>query len=165
MRSRFPASNELPSGLSRRCSCRVCSLNGVGAYKACRLATSPCPVVGEIPVKAVVSPVVPVAEAPLSWCPVLPVNGLLEQDQSPCGRGSIVIRTKRDCRLVVGPSGCDDVVVVGVNVGDGKQKAQLVLLLPVWRANEESLAVVYLVSNVEARSPCSCSGSGRRRAS
>jgi len=30
-----------------------------------------------------------------------------------------------DCRLVVGPSGCDD-VVVGVVVGDGK--AQLVLL-------------------------------------
>ena len=108
MRSRFPASNELPSGLSRRCSCRVCSLNGVGAYKACRLATSPCPVVGEIPVKAVVSPVVPVAEAPLSWCPVLPVNGLLEQDQSPCGRGSIVVCVV-DCRLgsVVVPSGCD----------------------------------------------------------
>jgi len=33
-----------------------------GAYKAChrRRAMSPCPVVGEIPVKAVVSPVVPV---------------------------------------------------------------------------------------------------------
>jgi len=33
-----------------------------------------------------------------------------------------------DCRLVVGPSGCDDVVVgeVGVVVGDGKE-TQLVL--------------------------------------
>jgi len=63
---------------------------------------------GSVPVKAV-SPVVPVAEASLSLCPVLPVNGLLEQDQSPCGRGSIVVCTKRDCRLgVVVPSGCND---------------------------------------------------------
>ena len=58
--------------------------------------------------------------------PVLPVNGLLEQDQSPCGRGSIVVCKKRDCRLVVGPAGCDDVVVVVDGVVDGK--AQVVLL-------------------------------------
>jgi len=40
------------------------------------------------------------------------------------------------------------------------QKAQLVLL-PVWRVNEGSRGVRYLVSSVEARmmSPCSCSGS------
>ena len=31
-------------------SCRVCSLNGGVSYKACRHETSPCPVVGEIPV-------------------------------------------------------------------------------------------------------------------
>jgi len=48
---------------------------------------------GSIPVvQAVVSPVVPVAEASLSSCPVLPVNGLLEdKTKSPCGRGSIVV--------------------------------------------------------------------------
>jgi len=58
--------------------------------------TSPCPViVGESPVKAV-SPVVPGAEASLSWCPVLPVNGLLEdKTKSPCGRGSIVVYKNR----------------------------------------------------------------------
>ena len=60
------------------------------------VATSPCPViVGESPVKAV-SPVVPGAEASLSWCPVLPVNGLLEdKTKSPCGRGSIVVYKNR----------------------------------------------------------------------
>jgi len=69
---------------------------------------------GRVPVKGV-SPVVPVAEASLSSCPVLPVYGLLEQDQSPRGRGSIVVCTKRDCRLVVSPcSGCDDGDVVAV---------------------------------------------------
>ena len=36
------------------------SLNGGVSYKACRHETSPCPGVGEIPVEAVVSPVVPV---------------------------------------------------------------------------------------------------------
>ena len=41
------------------------------------------------------------------------------QDQSPCDRGSIVVCTKRDCRLVVGPSGCDDVLVVVVVVWKG----------------------------------------------
>ena len=45
-----------------RRSCRGSSLNGGVSYKAChrRRAMSPCPVVGEIPVEAVVSPVVPV---------------------------------------------------------------------------------------------------------
>ena len=87
----------------------VASMEGVPTRHVV-VATSPCPVVGEIPVEAV-SPVVPGAEASLSWCPVLPVNGLLEQDQSPCGRGSIVVCTKRDCRLgsVVVPFGCDGV--------------------------------------------------------
>ena len=57
---------------------------------------------GRVPVKGV-SPVVPVElKRPSACSPVLPVNGLLEQDQSPCGRGSIVVLcTKRDCRLVV----------------------------------------------------------------
>ena len=46
-----------------------------------------------------------------------------------------------DCRLVVGPSGCDDVVVdVGV-VGGGKEETQLVLGLG-WRVNEVDLSVV-----------------------
>ena len=50
---------------------------------------------------------IPVAEASLSLCPVLPVNGLLEdKTKSPCGRGSIVVCTERDCRLVV-PFGCN----------------------------------------------------------
>jgi len=57
-----------PARCRARClvgvSCRVCGLNGVVSYKACHRCTmSPCPVVGEIPVEAVVSPVVPVAEA------------------------------------------------------------------------------------------------------
>ena len=92
-----------------------------------------------------VSPVVPGAEASLSWCPVLPVNGLLEQDQSPCGRGSIVVCVV-DCRLgsVVVPSGCDDVVVVV-----WKAKAQLVLL-PVWRVNEANSSCVYIGSSSPA---------------
>ena len=61
------------------------------------IETSPCPVVGEIPVEAVVSPVVPVVEASFNWCPVLPVNGLLEdKTKSPCGgRGSIVVCSNR----------------------------------------------------------------------
>ena len=51
---------------------------------------------GSIPVVQAVSPVVPVeAEASLSSCPVLPVYDLLEQDQSPCGRGSIVVYKNR----------------------------------------------------------------------
>ena len=46
---------------------------------------------GRVPVKGV-SPVVPVElKRPSACSPVLPVNGLLEQDQSPCGRGSIVV--------------------------------------------------------------------------
>ena len=47
---------------SRRSGCRSrsSSLNGGVSYKACRHETSPCPGVGEIPVEAVVSPVVPV---------------------------------------------------------------------------------------------------------
>ena len=82
--------------VSRRSGCRSrSSLNGGCAYKACRHETSPCPGVGEIPVEAVVSPVVPVVEASFNWCPVLPVNGLLEQDQSPCGRDSIVVCSSR----------------------------------------------------------------------
>jgi len=144
--------------LACRRSSRGSSLNGGVSYKACRHETSPCPVVGEIPVKAVVSPVVPVAEASFNWCPVLPVNGLLEQDQSPCGRGSIVVCTKRDCsRLVVGPSGCDD---VGVDVGDGKAQLVLFRFARCDLTNLVSHVVRYLVSTVEARSPCSCS---RRR--
>ena len=113
---------------------------------------------GRVPVKGV-SPVVPVAEASLSSCPVLPVYDSLERDQSPCGRGSIVVCTKRDCRLVVGPSGCNNVVVV---VGDGK--AQLVLL-PFGLASERRVSCISCSSSsspVEARSPCSCIGSRRR---
>ena len=73
----------------------VVAFNGGVAYKACHRRTmSPCPVVGESPVKGV-SPVVPVVEASFNLCPVLPVNGLLEQDQSPCGRGSIVVYKNR----------------------------------------------------------------------
>jgi len=79
-----------------RCPCRGVASMEWCAYKACRHETSPCPVVGEtIPVEAVVSPVVPVVEASFNWCPVLPVNGLLEQDQSPCGRDSIVVCSSR----------------------------------------------------------------------
>jgi len=72
----------------------VASMEGVPTRHVV-VETSPCPVVGEIPVEAVVSPVVPVVEASFNWCPVLPVNGLLEQDQSPCGRGSIVVCSSR----------------------------------------------------------------------
>jgi len=81
-----------------RCSCRSRngSLNGCVPTRHVVGETSPCPViVGESPVKAV-SPVVPGAEASLSWCPVLPVNGLLEdKTKSPCGRGSIVVCSSR----------------------------------------------------------------------
>ena len=57
--------------------------------------TSPCPVVGEIPVEAVVSPVVPVAEASFNLSG--PAGQWLagRQDQSPCGRGSIVVCRSR----------------------------------------------------------------------
>ena len=69
------------------------------------LATSPCPViVGESPVKAV-SLVVPVVEASFNLCPVLPVNGLLE-DKTKVHVAGVPLSSVADCRLVV-PFGCD----------------------------------------------------------
>ena len=83
--------------LARWCPAGCGSLNGGGAYKACRLATSPCPVEYScIPGCSNISSVVPVAEASFNLCPVLPVNGLLEdKTKSPCGRGSIVVYKNR----------------------------------------------------------------------
>ena len=75
------------------------------SYKACRHETSPCPGVGEIPVEAVVSPVVPVVEASFNLCPVLPVNGLLE-DKTKVHVAGVPLSSVIDCRLVV-PFGCD----------------------------------------------------------
>jgi len=107
--------------------------------------------------------VVPVAEASLSSCPVLPVYGLLEDKTKVHVAGVPLSSIRIDCRLVV-LSGRRVVVVVGKQYG---KEAQLVLFSSL-RANEGRLAcgVRYLlVSNtVEVRSPCSCSGS-RRRAS
>ena len=53
--------SEGPFGLSRR-SCRVCSLNGGGAYKACHRcrSMSPCPVVVGVFLYPGCTPVVPV---------------------------------------------------------------------------------------------------------
>ena len=64
---------------------------------------------------------VPVAEASLSLCPVLPVNDLLEDKIKVHVAGVPLSSVATDCRLgrVVGPSGCDDVE---------RQKAQGVLL-------------------------------------
>ena len=83
-----------------------------------------------------------VVEASFNWCPVLPVNGLLEQDQSPCGRGSIVVYKNRlwACRSFRLRSGVD-VVVGGV-----EEKAQVVLLLPVCERTKE-LSSVYGISS------------------
>ena len=68
--------------LARWCPAGCGSLNGGGAYKACRLATSPCPVEYScIPGCSNISSVVPVAEASFNLCPVLPVNDSLERDQ------------------------------------------------------------------------------------
>ena len=87
------ASNELPVGLSL--SLQGGSLNGGVPTRHVVVETSPCPVVGEIPVEAVVSPVVPVAEASFNLSG--PAGQWLagRQDQSPCGRGSIVVCSNR----------------------------------------------------------------------
>ena len=74
----------------------VVAFNGGVAYKACHRRTmSPCPVVGEIPVcPGCISSGSSRLKRPSVCSPVLPVSGLLEQDQSPCGRGSIVVLIK-----------------------------------------------------------------------
>ena len=79
------------SACRRPCRSRS-SLNGLVSYEACHRSNDESSSgSGRVPVKAV-SPVVPGAEASFSWCPVLPVNGLLEdKTKSPCGRGSIVV--------------------------------------------------------------------------
>ena len=82
----------------------VASMEGVPTRHVV-IETSPCPVVGEIPVEAVVSPVVPVVEASFNWCPVLPVNDLLE-DKIKVHVAGVPLSSVIDCRLVV-PFGCD----------------------------------------------------------
>ena len=52
-----------------------------------------------------VSPVVPVVEASFNLCPVLPVNGLLE-DKTKVHVAGVPLSSVIDCRLVV-PFGCD----------------------------------------------------------
>ena len=83
------------SACRRPCRSRS-SLNGLVSYEACHRSNDESSSgSGRVPVKAV-SPVVPGAEASFSWCPVLPVNGLLEdKTKSPCGRGSIVVCSSR----------------------------------------------------------------------
>ena len=83
----------------------VASMEGVPTRHVV-VETSPCPVVGEIPVEAVVSPVVPVVEASFNWCPVLPVNDLLEDKIKVHVAGVPLSSIRIDCRLVV-PFGCD----------------------------------------------------------
>ena len=85
---------------------------------------------------------VPVVEASFNLCPVLPVNGLLE-DKTKVHVAGVPLSSVIDCRLVV-PFGCDDVVVVV-----WKAKAQLVLL-PVWRVNEANSSCVYIGSSSPA---------------
>ena len=58
-----------------------------------------------------VSPVVPVVEASFNLCPVLPVNGLLEDKTKVHVAGVPLSSVEADCRLVVSSSGCDDVGV------------------------------------------------------
>ena len=73
----------------------VVAFNGGVAYKACHRRTmSPCPVVGESPVKGV-SPVVPVVEASFNLCPVLPVNGLLEDKTKVHVAGASIVVCSR----------------------------------------------------------------------
>ena len=141
--------------VSRRSGCRRCSLNGGVSYKAChrRRAMSPCPVEYScISGCSGISCSSSRAEASFGSVVSGPVGQWLagRQDQSPCDRGSIVVCTKRDCRLVVGPSGCDDVV----GRCRGKAKAQLVLFHLVWRANEKCLShVVWLLVSGWKRGP------------
>ena len=80
-----------------RRSCRGSSLNGGVSYKACqrRRAMSPCPVEYSCIPGCGSSSVSSRLKRPSVCSPVLPVNGLLEQDQSPCGRGSIVVCRSR----------------------------------------------------------------------
>jgi len=84
-----------------------------------------------------VSPVVPVVEASFNLCPVLPVNGLLEDKTKVHVAGVPLSSVEADCRLVVGPSGCDDV---------GVERHKLCFFIRFWRANE-SLALVYGTSS------------------
>ena len=59
----------------------------------------------EFPVYPGCIPVVPVVEASFNLCPVLPVNGLLE-DKTKVHVAGVPLSSVIDCRLVV-PFGCD----------------------------------------------------------
>jgi len=75
-----------------------CSLNGMGAYKASRLATSPCPVEYFcIPGCSDISSVVPVELKRPSAC-VRSCRSMAcwkTRPNCPCGRGSIVVCSSR----------------------------------------------------------------------
>ena len=90
-------------GCEQRASCRLVVVPAgagmVASMGVCLQGMSSCDESlsgsGRVPVKGV-SPVVPVVEASFNLCPVLPVNGLLEdKTKSPCGRGSIVVYKNR----------------------------------------------------------------------
>ena len=89
-----------PARCRARClvgvSCRVCGLNGVGAYKAChRRNNESLSGSGRESCEGCISSGSSRLKRPSVCSPVLPVNGLLEQDHSPCGRGSIVVCSNR----------------------------------------------------------------------
>jgi len=112
--------------VSRRSGCRSrSSLNGVvlQGMSSRRRAMSPCPVVGRESCEGCVSSGSSRAEVSFGSVVSGPAGQWLagRQDQSPCGRGDPLSSIGIDGRLVVGPSGCDDVVVVG----DGKQRHNL----------------------------------------
>jgi len=97
------------SVVSCEVSCRVCSLNGVGAYKAChrRRAMSPCPVEYSCIPGCGSSSVSSRLKRPSVCSPVLPVNDSLERDQIVHVVAGVPLSSIRiDCRLV-GPFGCD----------------------------------------------------------
>ena len=71
----------------------------------------------------------------------------------------VPLSSVEDCRLVVGPFGCDDVVVVG-----GVERRHNLCFFQFERVCDRT-KVYGTSSPVEARSPCSCGGSGRRRES
>jgi len=89
-----------PARCRARClvgvSCRVCGLNGVGAYKAChRRNNESLSGSGRESCEGCISSGSSRLKRPSVCSPVLPVNDSLERDQSPCGRGSIVVCRSR----------------------------------------------------------------------
>ena len=94
---------------------------------------------------------VPVVEASFNLCPVLPVNGLLE-DKTKVHVAGVPLLSVADCRLVV----LSGRRCVGVWKGKGHNLCFSIRFGLGWRANEESLAcrtVVALDSNYGSEVP------------